>query len=235
MSAWSLDTLKQGIRLLAPWVLLVLGVLVGWTGLRLAILALGEWDSQAPALIQSTALLAGVLTALWICARLLDEDRRSGLCVAADGTAPGPEGRLLGRWAGAALLGLAVCTLTGLALQLLATGSLSAPIPGLPPLWLHSTNIATLGLAAAWGVLLTGLLRGAGTLAVGGLLWGAAHLPWGAPGLLAGRAGAALGILLPGPRPPGPPTTTWLPATLAATVALLLAATLAGGLRSQRR
>lgn len=232
---WSLDTLKQGIRQPGPWILLALGVGAGWSGLRLAILALGEWDTQAPALIQSTALLTGALTTLWVCARLLDEDARSQLCLAADGTTPGFTGRLLGRWMGAALLGIAACTIVGALLQILATRSIIAPGESGPSqLWLHSTNIGTLALTAGWGLLLTQLLRGTGALVAGVLLWGAAHLPWGAPGLLAGRSGAALSILLPGPRPPGDPAC-WLPATAAALAAILLLAISLGGRPRLRR
>ncbi len=216
MWAYTLATLRHALRSPLGWVLLGVGVFLGWFGTSLAILALDSVGAQAQPLTLSSAHLVGVLFTLWLVGRALDEDRTSGFAAAADVTSPGPIGRLAGRWAGASMAGAALATLTG---ALIAICS-EAPAPDATHLL--STSILATSLVGAWAVLLGTLWRGGGATLAAFLLWVLGHLPWGAAPFLEGLGGRALGAWLPGPRTAG--SLEALGYTSAAVVGLLLAA-----------
>jgi len=194
MWAYATATLRQAWRSPVAWVLAALAVFTGWFAATAAILAITEVGEQSTPLILSTAHLAGVLLALWLIGRSLDEDRHSGFASAADATAPGTAGRLLGRWAGSSIAGTALSTITGL---LIATSSaLEQP----DTLLLLSTSIMAVTLVAAWALLLGAIWKGGGATLAVFLLWILGHLPWGRAPFLEGLPGRVLASLLPGPR-----------------------------------
>lgn len=209
MVSYVLDTLRQAVRGPGPWVLLGLGVLAGWGSLNLAVLALGKAKVQAPGIVLGTGHAVAVLAALWVLARLLEADRRSLLCLAADCTRPGPAGRLAGRWVGTVLVAILLGWLVQLVLGLVADVS---PEPG--PLPLYITTIEVAALAGVWGLLIATVWPGGPVVLLGLVAWFLGHLPWGGPGLLEGHLGTGIGALLPGPRDPA-----MLGAHLAATAA----------------
>lgn len=190
----AIATLRASARLPATWLIPGIGVLVGWFGMSLGILALGDLELENREMALATTEGTGVLLVLWLLARHLDEDARSGFAVAAEQTAPGSSGRLVGRWAGSVVAAVAPTLLVGTALGLMA---------GLEArwvLWLVTTSTCSLAIAGAWGLLLGAL--GSGTVVVlGGMtLWLAGHLPWGTDPLLPGPIGALLRAWLPGAR-----------------------------------
>jgi hypothetical protein len=213
MWPYALLTLRQAGRSPSPWVFLGLGTAAGWVGLNLAILALGEPGTQAPAVVLGTSQTFGVLLCFWVLAWLLEEDRRSALRLAADCTGPGPGGRLLGRWAGALVLGALLST------------AIAFLLAGLkwPDIHLLIANIEAVALAAAWGILVARGLGGGLAVLAGLLAWILGHLPWGRHAFLEGGAGAAVGALLPGPRAPAGAWST-VGYTSAATGAILMLA-----------
>jgi hypothetical protein len=160
-------------------------------GAQLGVLALGEAASQAEDLARSTGTAAAVFLALWLLAGLLDDDRVGGFAAAADTTAPGAAGRLLGRWLGASATATAAGALAAWGGLLLAGHPLSVISLLFTIIW-PTMHAAALGAAAATR------LGGGGALAIGSLAYAAGHLPWGTAGYLTGRAGAALSALLPG-------------------------------------
>lgn len=215
MIAHTLDTLRRSLHGPTLWVLAGLGLAAGWSAAGLAILALGRGHSQAAGIVGETSRAFAVLTVLFVLARTLDQDRRSQLTVALDVTKPGRTGRLLGRWGGAVLAGLALAALLSLLL------GWTAGLPGTALLSLYSATIAPVLLGAGWGLLLAGLFPGGGMVLAGLLTWFLGHLPWGRAGLLEGIWGQALGAVLPGPRAPGAVPAALLAA--AGLVALALA------------
>ncbi len=186
-------TLRSAIRSPVSWTLLALGAFVGWFAAASAILALTEVGRQALPLTLSTAQLVGVLLVLWLVGRGLDEDRHSGFAQAADAAAPGPGGRLLGRWAGATMAGGALAVLTALLI------STSNTVPRPPAILLLSTSICAAGHVGAWALLLSTFWRGGGGTMAVFLLWILGHLPWGVAPFVEGRLGRTVGALLPGP------------------------------------
>jgi hypothetical protein len=220
MWPFAVATLRSSLQSWAVWALLLFAVAAGWLGLEVSVLALGESASQAPDLILTTAQAFGALLALWIVARHLDEDARSGFPAAADQSLPGPRGRLLGRWLGAFASGAVSAVLIHGALTLVSgqvdsRSHLYLAIV-LPPLTL-----------AAWGTLLG--CRGGGGLVVaaGGALWFLGHLPWGSASLAAGPLGRAMSGWLPGPIEPADAMGHAAHAAAAATGLLSLALALA--------
>ena len=207
-------TLKSAWRSPMAWSLLVLGGLTGWFATSAAILALDDAGAQSQPLTLSTAQLVGVLLALWLTGRSLDEDRHSGFAAAADAAQPGPGGRLLGRWLGATLAGGGLALLTATAIA--AVARVEQP----PVLLLLSTSIMAPAVVSAWAVLLGNVWRGAGATLTVFLLWLLGHLPWGVAPYLDGLFGRLVGGILPGPRTAG--TIDTLGYTSAAVAGLLL-------------
>lgn len=193
MWAYTLATLRSALRSPLAWVLLLVGVFLGWFGTTLAVLALDSVGAQAEPLTVGTAHLVGVFLALWLVGRGLEEDRASGFAAAADVTPPGYAGRLAGRWAGS--------TLAGAALALVVAAMVAAVSAGPAPsaIYMLSTSIMVCAHAAAWGVLLGSLWRGGAATLAALLLWLLGHLPWGHEPFLEGLAGRAVGAWLPGP------------------------------------
>jgi len=194
MWAYTIATLRQALRSPVTWVLAALTVFSGWFATSAAILAISDLADQSEALVLSTAHLGGVLLTLWLVARSLDEDRTSGFACAADASAAGCGGRILGRWAGGTLAGATLSAATGALIA--STSALQQP----PALLLLYTNVLACGIVAAWAMLIgTWWRSGGATLAVF-LAWVLGHLPWGVPQFLEGPGGRALAALLPGPR-----------------------------------
>lgn len=199
MGAHALDTVRRALRGPTVWVLAGLGLLAGWGASGLALLALGHGHAQAPGIVGETSHAFAVLATLLVLAGALEEDRRSArFTLALDCTAPGPVGRMLGRWAGAALLGLVVGAFLELGL------GLTLGLDPAPSTWLrlYYTNIVVVLLTAGWGLLLSAAFAGGGVVLAGLLAWFMGHLPWGETGALEGGVGRALAAILPGPRPP---------------------------------
>jgi hypothetical protein len=175
-----LDTVRRALRAPGTAVLLALGLLAGWAGFALAILALGEAESQAGEVVAGTASAWAALLTLQALARVLDQDAAAALTPAVDATAPGLLGRLLGRWGGSILVGLGGSAALGTALIAFSP----APWAGL--LSLYSTTLSTALLAGSWGLVL-GVLAGPRAILGGGLLlWVLGHVPWRAASLLPG-------------------------------------------------
>lgn len=216
MWPYALATASQAIRSPLAWALCAGAVCAMWFASVAAILAIDEVGLQAQPLLLGTAHLAAVLTTLWLVARGLEEDRQSGFAAAADATAPGPGGRLLGRWLGAASSGACVALLGGTVGSLLTVGDWP------PVLLLLSTTIQCACLVGAWGVLLGTVWRGGVSALPVFLLWTLGHLPWGRDPFLSGPVGQALRALLPGPRGAGS-VLEGLGYTAAAVAGLLLA------------
>jgi hypothetical protein len=192
MWPFALATLRSSLTSWAVWLILLTAVGVGWLGLEVSVLALGESESQAPELILTTAQAFGALLALWIVARTLDDDGRAGFTAPADQTRPGPGGRILGRWMGAFLAGAVGGVVIHCAIARELAGSLS----------LYTAIIVPPLVLSAWGALLG--CRGGGGLVVGGggALWFLGHLPWGSPSFASGLFGRGLAAWLPGPVAP---------------------------------
>ena len=212
MFAYLLSTWTSAWRLPALWVLAALGFGATAAGLSLSILALEHDEVGAQRLLQETAQVTAALAVLWLLARTLEADTRSGFCVAADQTLGGLGARLWGRYCG--------CLLAG------AAASLPALVAGTAwteadPLWLLSTTIVSAALLGAWALVLWALgLGGVALLLVGGGLWLLGHLPWGAVGW-GGEAGRWVGAWMP----PGLNAEGRLaPAALGALAGLLLLA-----------
>ena len=212
MLAYLLSTWISAWRLPGLWLIAALGLAAIAVGLGLSILALGADEAGAQRLAQESAQAAAALATLWLLARTLDADMRSGFCVAADQTRGGLGARLWGRFSGSALAGVAA------SLPALGAG---AAWTQADPLWLLSTTIIAALLLGAWGLLLWALgLGGVGLWLVGGGLWLLGHLPWGATGW-GGSLGRWIGAWLP----PGLDAQGRLaPAALAAVAGLLLLA-----------
>jgi len=207
-------TLKSAARSPVGWTLLAAGGFAGWFAAAAAILALTEVGGQALPLTMGTAQLVGVLLAIWLVGRGLDEDRHSGFAQAADAAAPGPAGRVLGRWMGASL---AACLLSVLTACLIATSeSVNQP----PYLLLLSTSSFAAAHVAAWTLCLGTIWRGGGAGMAVFLLWVLGHLPWGIEPFLAPGPGRLVSALLPGPVNAGTPSA--LGYTSAAVAGLLL-------------
>lgn len=219
MLAFLRDTLRRTLRSPGPYVIVGVGVLVGWTALGLSILALGRDTATSAPLLLATGQLVAAVGVLWTLGRRLQEDRSSGFTRAADCTAPGVRGRAAGRWGGAVLLGTGLgFAVVGLLLPLAP----ATPSPSL--LLLYSASIGVAGLlVASWGIVLDRIGAGPALLLLGLVVWVAGHLPWGSPDLVPGVAGRLVGALLP--RPPAPDTTPsgWLAAVAAAGGLLALA------------
>jgi hypothetical protein len=225
MWPYAADTIRQALRGPGPWVLAAVGVLAGWGGIGMAVLALGSRDAQSAQnaqIVTSTGQVFGAIAALWVLASRLDDDRSSGFRIAADALGPGVTGRLAGRWLGASLLGVALAALVQAGLLLL-TG---APAEG-GALYLCLTTIEAVPLLAAWGLLLACLGRGAAVVLMGFVLLVLGHLPWGAPELAPGLPGTLLRAWLPGPRAPEM-ATHLLASTALATAGVLLLGLLFG-------
>jgi hypothetical protein len=174
MWAFTLATLRIGRRMPLLGLLAGLGVAALAIGLGLGIYALSSDPAAQARLAQESVAGTAALGALWLLARALDQDARSGFCLAADQTAAGARARLAGRWLGAVLAG-AACALPAAACAWGWAGS--------SPGYLLLAIILPSGLLAAWALLL-GVLGMGGVSIFGacGLLWLAGHLPWGAPG-----------------------------------------------------
>jgi hypothetical protein len=210
----TLDTVRRALRHPGTWLLAGLALFTAWCGLGLSILALGDASSQTRGLIVATSQSFGALSALWTLSIVLEQDTVSGLALALDCTAPGPQGRILGRWAGATVIGAS----TGLALQLALQTATRTSTPG--SLYLYSANIIGPAQVAAWGLLLSAIARGPHVLLPGLMLWLVGHLPWGSPELLPGWGGHVVASLLPASWTPDRPGTV-LGASLLATLGLL--------------
>lgn len=190
-------TLKEAALSPVTWGTCVMGVFFGWFAATLAILAIVDLGEESKELVESTSQLFGALLAIGLLGRTLDEDADSGFTLATDACAPGPGGRVLGRWAGAALAG----TMASLLIAGLVT--LSGAAQGLNPLYLLYTSILSTALVAAWATLLASRWNGAAAGLLTILLWLLGHLPWGRDPFLGGSlewAGRCLRAWLPGPR-----------------------------------
>ncbi len=195
MWPYALATIRQAYRSPVSYVLAACGAFAGWFAASAAILALTEVGEQNDPLLYSTSHLAGVLLTLWLIGRALDEDRHSGFAQAADATAAGLAGRILGRWAGATLAGAMLAIIVGF-LTAGLTGALEMP----DGISLLSTSIQATGIVAAWAVLVGNVWRGGGTMLAVFLVWVLGHLPWGRAPFLEGLPGRILRSWLPGPR-----------------------------------
>lgn len=165
-----------------------LGLAAVAVGLGLGIYALSSDPAANARLAQESVVGTAALAALWLLARTLEGDSRSGFCVAADQTAAGVVARLSGRWAGAVVVGL-LCALPAAAASCAWAGSDLT-------LLLLTTSCGA-GLCAAWALLLGGFGAGSVGICCGvGLLWVAGHLPWGSPGW-GGSWAAGMAALLP--------------------------------------
>jgi hypothetical protein len=191
MLPFALATLRSSLKTWTVWLILAFAVAAGWLALEVSVLALGESESQAPELILTTAQAFGALLALWVAARHLDDDGRAGFTAAADQSRPGPAGRILGRWLGAAVAG----SVGGLLVHIALSGRVE------PSIHLHCAIVMPPATLSAWGTLLG--CRGGGGLVVagGGALWFLGHLPWGSPSFAEGPLGRTVGAWLPGPVP----------------------------------
>lgn len=208
--AYLLASLRDARRMLVLWLLAGMGLAAVAVGLGLAIFALSTDPEGSRRLAQESALGTGALGALWLLARALDSDRRSGFCAAADQAAGGVAARWVGRWAGAVVAGL-LCAL---------------PAMGAGWWWVQAnvfclllTTASASALAAAWALALHALGWGGVAVWLGSAaLWVLGHLPWGAAGW-GGPPAAWLGGLLP----PGTAPASGLPAPSAplATLGLL--------------
>ena len=107
MFAYLLSTWTSAWRLPALWVLAALGFGATAAGLSLSILALEHDEVGAQRLVQETTQVTAALAVLWLLARTLEADTRSGFCVAADQTLGGLGARLWGRYCGCLLAGAA--------------------------------------------------------------------------------------------------------------------------------
>jgi hypothetical protein len=197
MWAYASATAKQAWRSPVSWVLLAVGTFTAWFAAAAAILALDPAGARSASITTSTAHAAGALLAIWLLGRGLEEDRLHGFSSAADATAPGVPGRLLGRWAGALASGAACALLTAT----LAAGTTVVAAPA--PIWLLITSFMVAGHAGAWALVLGARWGGAVATLGALLLFLAGHLPWGGPGFLEGPAGRALAAWLPGPTASG--------------------------------
>ena len=192
MPTYFLDTLRRSARRPALWSLVGLGLALGWAGLHLGVLALGDDPRRTAALVLSTGQATAALLGLWCLGRTLGEDASAELAVAADCTAPGRAGRFLGRSLGAWALASAGGILVGLVTSAGAASDAS-------DLSMYFAIIVSGALIVGWGACLAAL-GGAALVLPGGLvLWLAGHLPWGGEALLPGPVGRILHALLPGP------------------------------------
>ena len=136
-------------------------------------------------------------------AQTLEMDASSGFTGAADAAGPGLAGRLLGRWLGATAMG-------GLLAVLVLSLSWPAAEQGpLPPIWLLSTTIVVIALAAAWTLVLGAFGGGVVGMVAGSLAWLLAFLPMGHPAFFGGAMGRALRAVLPNPPWETAPLSWW--------------------------
>ncbi|MDJ0975625.1 MAG: hypothetical protein QNJ98_14275 [Planctomycetota bacterium] len=190
-------TLKEAVTSPVTWGICLMGVFFGWFAATLAILALVDVAEESRELIGSTSQLFGALLAIGLLGRTLDEDSDSGFTLATDACAPGPGGRILGRWLGATIAGTAASVL--IAAVVTASGAAQAD----SSLYLLYTSILSISLVAAWATLLASRWNGAAAGLLTILLWLLGHLPWGREPFLGGSftwAGESLRAWLPGPR-----------------------------------
>jgi len=202
--AFALATLREALRGPAPWLIAALVLSAVAAGLGLGIFALSSDPEAAGRLALESAMGTAALGTLWVLARTLDGDSRSGFCAAADQARGGPRARWLGRYAGA-----------------LGTGLLAAvPAAGWGVVWAQS-SVFSLVIASTCAAALAGAVALAlhalrwGGVAVGlgsAALWVLGHLPWGAPGWGGATLGWLAGLLPPGVRE-GRPTPACLVAT----------------------
>lgn len=190
-------TIKEAMLSPVTWGLLVLGVFFGWFATTLAILNIVDMEAESRDLVVSTSQLFSALLAIGLIGRLVDEDSTSGFTLASDACKPGPGGRLLGRWAGATVVGTTSCVLMA-ALITLARGGAMPSV-----LYLLYTSILSVALVGAWASLFSSQWNGAAAGLVTILLWLLGHFPWGRSPFLGGDAawlGQCLRAWLPGPR-----------------------------------
>jgi hypothetical protein len=216
--AHALATLRFALRAPMSWGLAAASALIAWFAIAFAVLALRDDPARRIELIGSTSVLAGLAVALWCLVRMLEEDSRSGFALAADASAPGPGGRLAGRWLGACVAATATALISGLVTALVS----KAPIA--PSLLMCSASIVPVGVAAGWAVLGSTLIGPGRGAALAALLWLAGHLPWGRAPLPEGVIGAWARAWLPGPPQVDAPWVG-LPAALAVAVGLVILAT----------
>ena len=193
MLAHALASFRYVRRAPAAWFLALGALAVTWFALGFEVLAVRTDPGRRAELVSASAGLAGIALVLWCLARLLEEDARSGFALAADTTAPGPGGRLIGRWAGALLAGLCATIVVG------GLAALTGGAPAAGSLSLCIAMSGPLALTGAWCILGSTLLSPGRAAAVAGGLWILGHLPWGRPPLLSGLPGAALRAWLPSP------------------------------------
>jgi len=191
----TLFTLRVLARQPGAWLFAAGAAGLGWLSARIGILAIGHDPHRDVELAAGTAHFAGVAFAIWSLGSRLYEDSAASLTLSTDATAPGPGGRLLGRWVACLLAGLLVAWATGFA-------SVSAG-PGISStgdaIYLLFTGIVPISIAAAW-VLFLGARGGGAAAAVATLLlWVGGHLPWAAENWLGSPFGRALDAWLPGP------------------------------------
>ncbi|MGE0192397.1 MAG: hypothetical protein AB7T63_10190 [Planctomycetota bacterium] len=226
MVAHALASLRFLWRAPMSWGLSALGVFLGWVGVAFAVLALHDEPARRAQVVASSAALAAAMLVLWSLARLLAEDRRSGFALAADAAAPGPGGRVLGRWLGCTV----GATMAAAAASLLAGAVARAPMA--QTLYLCCAYSVPLGLLGAWATLLAAPLGPGRAAGVGAVLFVLGHLPWGRDPLAQGALGRGVGALLPRP-PLLEAPLQGAPAGLLASVGLaLLAALVAERVRS---
>ncbi len=219
--AWTLDTLRRAARSPSAWGLAVCGLVAGWAGIALSVLALGAAEAQAASLLLATGQAWAVILVLWVLTRLLEEDRASAFTAASDAARPGRGGRLLGRWGGSVLAAAPTAALVA---------SLPGWIAGAPApnfLCLFLTSIVLAAVAGAWALLVGGAGGGPWPFLVVLGLWAVGHLPFGAPGVLGGRVGRVVGAVLPGPLPAAPSAGSLLGSALVVAGLLLLALAIA--------
>jgi hypothetical protein len=188
-------TLRVLARLPGAWLFALGAAGIGWLCSRIGILAIGNDPRRDVELAAGTAHFAGVAFAIWSLGSRLYEDASASLTLSTDATAPGPSGRLLGRWLACLLAGLCVAGATGFASLTAGPGTAR---PG-EILYLLSTSIIPISIASTW-VLFLGARGGGAAAAVATLLlWVGGHLPWAAENWLGSPFGRALDAWLPGP------------------------------------
>ena len=161
-----------------------------------------------PPLFLSSALLSGVCTVVWVLSRNLEEDRHSQFRLAADQTAAGDGGRILGRWVGALLVSVLSMAVILLLLHLSSRGA-AQPTPAQDTqglYYMHDTNtgvrgwgmaLAVLASCGAWALAIARWLHPAMGV-IGGLsAWTASHVPWESPTVLGGVLGGLVRCLFP--------------------------------------